>query len=47
VAAHTTLSIIADERLLDNAVRIGDLIRSGLRERLGVRTQIKTFEAKG
>jgi acetylornithine aminotransferase len=47
VAAHTTLSVIADERLLENAVRIGDLIRSGLRERLGARTQIKDIRGKG
>ena len=33
-AAYTTLRVIADEGLLDNALRIGELIRTGLRERL-------------
>jgi acetylornithine/N-succinyldiaminopimelate aminotransferase len=47
VAAHTTLSIIADERLTDNAVRIGDLIRAGLHERLGKHAQVKEIRGKG
>ena len=47
VAAHTTLSIIADERLMDNAVRIGGLIRTSLRERLGKHAQVKDIRGKG
>ena len=47
VAAHTTLSIITDERLMDNAVRIGDLIRTSLRERLGKYAQVKDIRGKG
>src|SRR5690349_4751685 len=47
VAAHTTLSVIADERLLENAVRIGDLIRAGLRERLSGSAQVRQIRGKG
>jgi len=47
VAAHATLSIITDERLMENAVRIGDLIRTSLRERLGKYAQVKDIRGKG
>jgi acetylornithine aminotransferase len=46
-AAYTTLRIIADEGLMNNAVRIGDLIRSGLRERLGGLAGVKEIRGKG
>jgi acetylornithine/N-succinyldiaminopimelate aminotransferase len=46
-AAYTTLRIIADEGLMENAVRIGDLIRTGLRERLGGLPGVKEIRGKG
>jgi acetylornithine/N-succinyldiaminopimelate aminotransferase len=46
-AAYTTLRIIADEGLMGNAVRIGDLIRGGLRERLGGLPGVKEIRGKG
>jgi acetylornithine/N-succinyldiaminopimelate aminotransferase len=46
-AAYTTLSIIADDNLLENAVRMGDLIRSGLRERVGALPGVKEIRGKG
>jgi len=46
-AAYTTLRIIADEGLMDNAVRIGDLIRGGLRERLDGLPGVKDIRGKG
>jgi acetylornithine aminotransferase len=47
VAAHTTLDIIADEGLLENAVEIGDLIRDGLRERLSRHPHVKAIRGRG
>jgi acetylornithine/N-succinyldiaminopimelate aminotransferase len=47
VAAHTTLSIIAEEQLLDNAVRIGDLIRTGLHERLARQPAVRQIRGRG
>jgi 4-aminobutyrate aminotransferase len=46
-AAYTTLRIIADEGLMENAVRIGDLIRAGLRERLSRLPGVKEIRGKG
>jgi acetylornithine/N-succinyldiaminopimelate aminotransferase len=46
-AAYTTLQIIADEGLLDNATRIGDLIRTSLRERFAERAAVKQIRGKG
>jgi len=46
-AAYTTLRIIADEGLMENAVRIGDLIRGGLRERLGGLPGVRQIRGKG
>ena len=46
-AAYTTLSIIADDNLLENAVRIGDFIRGGLRERVGALPGVKEIRGKG
>ncbi len=46
-AAYTTLSIIADDNLLENAVRIGELIRGGLRERVGALPGVKEIRGKG
>jgi acetylornithine aminotransferase len=47
VAARTTLDIIADEGLLENAVEIGDLIRDGLRERLSRHQHVKAIRGRG
>jgi len=47
VAAYTTLRIIADDNLMENAARIGDLIRHGLRERLGSLPGVKEIRGKG
>jgi acetylornithine/N-succinyldiaminopimelate aminotransferase len=47
VAAHATLSIIADERLMDNAVRIGEQIRTGLRERLSTVSHVREVRGCG
>ena len=46
-AAYTTLQIIADEGLLDNATRIGDLIRTSLRDRFAGQGAIKDIRGKG
>jgi len=46
-AAITTLRIIAEEGLLDNAIRIGELIRAGLRERLGDLPGVREIRGKG
>jgi len=46
-AAYTTLCIIADDNLLENAVRIGDLIRDSLRERVGALAGVKEIRGKG
>lgn len=47
VAALTTLSVIADEQLMENAVRIGELIRTRLRERLSCHAQVGQIRGKG
>jgi len=47
VAAHTTLSVIADDGLMENAVSIGDLIRTGLRECLSGYAQVRQIRGKG
>jgi acetylornithine/N-succinyldiaminopimelate aminotransferase len=47
VAALTTLSVIADEQLMENAVRIGELIRTRLRERLSCHAQVRQIRGKG
>jgi acetylornithine aminotransferase len=47
VAAYTTLMIIADEHLMENAVHTGDLIRSGLRESLGGLPGVREIRGKG
>jgi acetylornithine/N-succinyldiaminopimelate aminotransferase len=46
-AAYTTLRIIADENLLENAVHIGGLIRTGLSERLRELPGVKEIRGKG
>jgi len=46
-AAYTTLQIIADEGLLENATRIGNLIRTSLRERFAGYTAVKEIRGKG
>jgi len=46
-AAYTTLQIIADEGLLENATRIGNLIRTSLRERFADYTAVKEIRGKG
>ena len=46
-AAYTTLRIIADEGLMENAVRIGEFIRGELRERLGGLPGVKEIRGKG
>jgi acetylornithine/N-succinyldiaminopimelate aminotransferase len=46
-AAYTTLQIIAEEGLLDNATRIGDLIRTSLRERFTGYSAVKQIRGKG
>jgi len=46
-AAYTTLRIIADEGLMENAVRVGDLIRTGLRDRLSGLPGVKEIRGKG
>jgi acetylornithine aminotransferase len=47
VAAHTTLRVIAEEGLLDNAVHIGNMIRAGLRERLARLPGLRDIRGKG
>jgi acetylornithine aminotransferase len=46
-AALATLGVIRDEGLLENAVRIGDSICAGLRERLGTSTSVKQIRGQG
>ena len=46
-AAYTTLRIIADEGLMKNAVRVGDLIRTGLHDRLRGLPGVKEIRGKG
>jgi acetylornithine aminotransferase len=46
-AAYTTLRVIAEEGLLDNAIRIGELIRTGLRERLAGEPGVRDIRGKG
>ena len=47
VAALTTLNVIADEHLMENAVRSGELIRARLRERLSGHAQVRQIRGKG
>jgi len=46
-AALATLSIIEEERLMENAVRIGDLIRSSLAQRLTGLRGVREIRGKG
>ncbi len=46
-AAYTTLRIIDDDSLMQNAVRMGEYIRSGLYERLAGQTGIREIRGKG
>jgi acetylornithine/N-succinyldiaminopimelate aminotransferase len=46
-AALATLDIIEEERLMENAVRIGDFIRAELARRLGGRKGVKEIRGKG
>ena len=46
-AALATLSIIEEERLMENAVRIGDFIRSTIAQRLAGTRGIKEIRGKG
>jgi acetylornithine aminotransferase len=46
-AAYTTLRVIADEGLLDNAARMGDFIRTSLRSRLGDLQGVRDIRGKG
>jgi acetylornithine aminotransferase len=46
-AAYTTLRIIGDEGLLDNATRIGRAIRDGLRQRLAGMPGVREIRGKG
>jgi acetylornithine aminotransferase len=46
-AALATLSIIEEERLMENAVRMGDFIRSELARRLGDAKGVKEIRGKG
>jgi acetylornithine aminotransferase len=46
-AAHSTLRIIAEEGLLDNAARIGERIRAGLHERLAGLPGVRDIRGKG
>jgi acetylornithine aminotransferase len=46
-AAYTTLRILAEEGLLDNAIRIGDLIHAGLQERLADVPGLREIRGKG
>ena len=46
-AALATLDIIEEERLMENSVRIGDLIRAELARRLGQRKGVKEIRGKG
>jgi acetylornithine aminotransferase len=46
-AAGATLQVIEEESLLDNAQRMGELIRNGLRERLIAASGIRDIRGKG
>jgi acetylornithine/N-succinyldiaminopimelate aminotransferase len=46
-AALATLDIIEEERLMENAVRIGDFIRAELERQLGRRKGVKEIRGKG
>ena len=46
-AALATLDIIEEERLMENAVRIGDFIRAELARKLGDRKGVKEIRGKG
>jgi acetylornithine aminotransferase len=46
-AAYTTLRVIGDEGLLDNAARMGDFIRTSLRSRLGDLQGVRDIRGKG
>jgi acetylornithine aminotransferase len=46
-AAYTTLRIIGDEGLLDNAARMGQAIRDGLRHRLAEVPGVREIRGKG
>ncbi len=46
-AALATLETIRDERLLENALRMGEVIRVGLRERLGALAGIREIRGQG
>jgi len=46
-AALATLAIIEDERLMDNAVRIGDFIQAELARRIGGLKGVKEIRGKG
>jgi acetylornithine aminotransferase len=46
-AAYTTLRIIEEDGLLDNATRIGELIRAGLRQRLEHLPGVRKIRGKG
>ena len=46
-AALATLAIIEEERLMDNAVRIGDFIRAELAKRIGGLKGVKEIRGKG
>ncbi len=46
-AALATLAIIEEERLMENAVRIGDFIRSSLAERLAGLSGVREIRGKG
>jgi len=46
-AALATLAIIEDERLMENAVRIGDFIQAGLARRIGGLKGVKEIRGKG
>src|SRR3990170_5066085 len=47
VAALATLAIIEEERLMENAVRIGDFIRAELAKRIGGLKGVKEIRGKG
>jgi acetylornithine aminotransferase len=47
VAALVTLAIIEEERLMENAVRIGDFIQAELAKRIGALKGIKEIRGKG
>ncbi len=46
-AAYTTLRIIADDKLMENAVHMGGFIRAGLKERLNGISGVQEIRGKG